>query len=575
MPNGHVWFWTFWHWSREGVADGALLRSPLHGIAGHWDEWFRHEASPADRRAVEAAGRSRAGQRAFAAWLARRWAPEAARGGERPPVRFVLAQLAQVPPFDGWAAFAPYRAGYGRSGVSAIVLTAGSRGEAADVRDLEAVLLPRDRDPAAPSVVAEGFETDPLELDAARRAALSALGGAGLMRLLARWAAWGARPYPAPVRALCLAGWAAVAALLLRLTLGPEPGAALRPACAALLALWAALVLGAVGSVGAQAVSAWRVGRGWQARLAAGEVRLRMRDGLTLQGGSAGLAFCLGAVRAAADVRPRVRATSYVWRRVIGGLSGGARAWAATGVVAAGGRVEPVALGPKLRAALLHGHVRHLLAPAQRGATRRATAAVGEALAAHAPAAQAPAPRAAHGAPAGTAGVRLGFAASPDRLRTHPCGHVAHALMAVGGLASPGQLATNVMATAVSAAVLLALPDLRDLVAPPPAPAVVGPASPSQYALWVGLATTRPAAFSVVLESDFWANRRASVVGAGGGPPPRAELRLTRATRDAQRDVQDGVVWVERRRHLLGREFLPGERVGRYTLAYVSRVGGE
>ena len=43
-----VWFWTFWHWSKESFRHGSLLRSPLHGIGSHWDEWFRHEASERD-----------------------------------------------------------------------------------------------------------------------------------------------------------------------------------------------------------------------------------------------------------------------------------------------------------------------------------------------------------------------------------------------------------------------------------------------------------------------------------------------------------------------------------------------
>ena len=33
-----VWFWTFWHWSKESYRSGSLLRSPLHGIGSHWDE---------------------------------------------------------------------------------------------------------------------------------------------------------------------------------------------------------------------------------------------------------------------------------------------------------------------------------------------------------------------------------------------------------------------------------------------------------------------------------------------------------------------------------------------------------
>ena len=47
-----VWFWTFWHWSKENFRGGSLLRSPLHGVGSHWDEWFCHEVSESDLRAA-------------------------------------------------------------------------------------------------------------------------------------------------------------------------------------------------------------------------------------------------------------------------------------------------------------------------------------------------------------------------------------------------------------------------------------------------------------------------------------------------------------------------------------------
>ena len=36
--------------------------------------------------------------------------------------------------------------------------------------------------------------------------------------------------------------------------------------------------------------------------------------------------------------------------------------------------------------------------------------------------------------------------------------------------------------------------------------------------------------------------------------------------------IEDGTVWVERRRRFLTREFAPGERVGRYSLSYLTRL---
>src|SRR5262245_48757674 len=117
-----VWFWTFWHWSKESFRAGRLLRDPLLGIAGHWDEWFRHQASQDDRDAIEDAGRTARGQREFIVWLRRHWSREAVGRESRMAPRFVLRQLAQVPPFSEWPALAAYRETYGAGGVNAIVL---------------------------------------------------------------------------------------------------------------------------------------------------------------------------------------------------------------------------------------------------------------------------------------------------------------------------------------------------------------------------------------------------------------------------------------------------------------------
>jgi hypothetical protein len=118
---------------------------------------------------------------------------------------------------------------------------------------------------------------------------------------------------------------------------------------------------------------------------------------------------------------------------------------------------------------------------------------------------------------------------------------------------------------------LAASPDLRGILRPPPAP-MVAPLSLSPYQLQVGLDTDWPRDFAVVLESDFWANRRATVSAAGN--MPRVELRLSRLARQRSHDVDDGILWVERRRRFLTREFLEGERVGRFPLASLIQSAG-
>jgi hypothetical protein len=559
-----IWFWTFWHWSKESFEAGALLRSPLHGIGSHWDEWFRHEASPSDRHAIEVAGRTKRDQRQFVSWLVRRWTREAEWRGTRPPARFVLAQLASVAPFDHWLALEKYRETYGVSGVSAIVVAEDSVGDATDVRVVEAIALPADADAAAGAILTEGFDADPETLTSARKAASSLLAGHGLSVFLALWLAAGRRPYPRALRVLLTLGWVAAAGLIVRLLVGSDPGVRLLLYDGLLLGVWTALAGTALVASGAVTLSAWRLGRRWNRELAASQIRLRMNGGLRLQGGSAEVPFCLNTLLALHRAHAGAGSESWLWREFFQKLRTDASSWAGTGVIAPGGRVEPVVIEPKLRAAIRHGSIAHLLTPRQREASHRSVERVmAEGRARATRTVDVPA------AP----GIRVGFAAELPRLRTYRCRHVAQAVMAIGDFTSMRQMAVNALAVAVSLVMLVALPDVWSILHPPPAPVVVGPSSASPYLLWVSLATNSPDDFTVLLESNFWANRRGEVAWHGGpNASVRAELALNRLGRQRTPDQEDGTVWVERRRKFLGREYMPGERVCRYSLAYIARL---
>jgi hypothetical protein len=79
-----------------------------------------------------------------------------------------------------------------------------------------------------------------------------------------------------------------------------------------------------------------------------------------------------------------------------------------------------------------------------------------------------------------------------------------------------------------------------------------------------------------VLDSGYWSNRRSDVRQRGGAAPSvRAEIQLYRLAGVTAAREEDGVVWIERRRRFLTREFLPGERVGRYSIPYLTRLGHE
>lgn len=559
-----VWFWTFWHWSRESHRDGSLLRTPLEGMASHWDEWYRHEASVDDLASIEALGGSESSQRQFVRWIMRHWFRETEWRYNRLVARFVLTQLALVPPFNGWRAFSRLAGSGGLGGVSAVVLAEGSEGSAGDVRQIEPFLLPAG---TGSPIVADGFQAEPADLETPHQAAASLLSGKGFLCFLALWCFGGRRPYPIWLKGLLGLAWLAVGAMILRLLYGPEPGEGLRGTAQSLLLLWSGLLLAGLGQAAWQGVRGWLAGRRWSACLKDGQVRLRMAGGLTLKGGSAGLAYCLNVLLSLYRSRPQAARRAWLWQNIFRRLDCVSSSWAATGVVSATGWVRPVVLEPKLRACFRKEGVHGLFTPRQSGAAPRALDRVAESLNS----------RLKDGSP-GTNEVtapRLGFAADAHGLRVHRCLHAAQSLLVLGGLSSVWQCVVSLLAFVITTVMVMALPDLMRVLWPPPAPAVVGPSSSSPFYLWVNLDTRTPERFQVVLESGFWANRSVQVNRpSAANAPARAEIRLLRLPHPSQHE-DDASIWVERRYRFLSREFALGERVGRYSLPYLANLGHE
>jgi hypothetical protein len=234
-------------------------------------------------------------------------------------------------------------------------------------------------------------------------------------------------------------------------------------------------------------------------------------------------------------------------------------------VVTSVGFLKPVVLEAKLRACLQQAGIKHILTPNQREASRGAVARLISATAATILKPEPDVPT--------TARVQLGFAAEQRRLVGHRCRHVAQALMTLGGFNSGWQSAVNVVAVATSCVILVALQDLQCILLPPRAPDVVTPSSSSPYYLWVSLDTKHPDYFEIVLESKYWSNRRTKVARySGANASVRAEILLHRLTGQITQDGEDGTIWIERRRRFLTREYASGERVGRYSVAYLNRL---
>ena len=555
-----VWFWGFWHWCHESHRDGALLRGPLEGIGSHWDEWYRHVASPSDREAIGETGRTLERQRQFLKWLIRRWGEELERRGNRLAPRYVVGQLARQEPFLHWEAFARYRTAYGVPGIAAIVLGENSRGEASDVREVEAIAFSRESGDTGARLVAEGFEPDGTEFTTVQHAISSLLSGPGLFGMFGLWLLTGRRPGSAVKRAIAGGAWVLLAAMLVTLLFGPDPGTFLVPAVGVMLGAWVVLAAHGAWVAGREGWSAWRLGASVAQFFESSHVRLRMKGGLYLRGASAGFAFCLNTLLALFRATPDLGKCSWIWKQSMENLRRDGIHWAATGVLTSDGWLKPVVLGAKLRACARRRELRHVLTPRQ---------------VALAPGLMEPAANAAtaDGVHTGNAAMKLGYAATTGQLRVHRCRHLAQAILSLGGLTSRWQVATNVLAIAVSVAMVAALPDIVRLLFPPRAPMVVGPVSTSPYWMWVSLDTDQPKAFRVRLESDYWANRVANVSYHGGSSyPPRAEIQVNRLPTTFTRKENEGVVWVERRRTFMGREFFIGERIGCFQVAQLSRM---
>ncbi|HEV2693261.1 MAG TPA: hypothetical protein VG347_10235 [Verrucomicrobiae bacterium] len=559
-----VWFWTFWHWSKESHRIGTLLHSPLHEIGTHWDEWFRHEASDADREAIAKTGQSEFTQRQFIAWFCKKWAREAEWRKNRTIPKFVLGQLSLVPPFNGWAAFEKHRIQAGLGGVSAIVLAPESSGEPADVRPVAAVALNKDGANAESKVLPYNFNAERSELEAARNAATSMLKGKGLLLFLALWIFVGKRPYSSWLKTILETGWVGMGAMVLYLLTGPDPDEMLVPIIAVLTGLWSVFALLGLTTAVWQGGQAWRAGGHWSAELEQCQIRLNLRDPLTLKGSSAGSAFCLNSLLAVYRAWPATARRSWLWQRIFRRLNAEAGSWAATGLVTPDGFIKPVMLEPKIRACRQHDEITHIITPHQR-----------EALGA----AKKDQPKPSN--PIGgienvlkdSAMAPPGFAAEKLGLQIHPCRHIAQTFLAIGDLFSRRQILVNVVAVMVTAVMMAAAPDVREILFPSPPPKAVAPSSPSPYYLWVSLDTKHPKYFEVVLQSGFWADRRAKVQSYGSANgSTRAEISLFKLARARSDNTSDGTVWIERRSYFLTREFMSSERIGRYSLLYLNSL---
>jgi hypothetical protein len=168
----------------------------------------------------------------------------------------------------------------------------------------------------------------------------------------------------------------------------------------------------------------------------------------------------------------------------------------------------------------------------------------------------------------------LGYATGFIPLRLHRCSRAEAAFFAISGLSSIWQLTLNVMAIVVSVVVVATARDLRCILIPPPAPVPVAGSLAGTDTLHVTLETAHAKYFRAALESDVWINRRIAFSVARGAPATaRLQVSLVRTAGQSSAKTDDGTVWMERRYLFWGRQFRMSEKVGRYSVSYLSRLG--
>lgn len=543
MDARYHWFWSFWHWCREGHRTGMLLESPLEDLGSHWEEWYTHEAGDNEKAAIEAIAEDPQLQTGFIAWLEAVWQQEAFETTNHLVVPYVLGELHGLAPFSDWRALKAGALLPRELGVAAVVLAEGSQGEASDVRPLETLVLSERGRTRQGRSITKGFHIPPAELEHVRSAVESLFVGPARRRLFFRWWLTLSDEDRSWRGWLEGCGWACVAGGVLLLLYGPDPGALLPGLALGLVSVWLYLVVAALFRV----VRSWRrfsaAGRELADRLRTATIHFGMECALTVKGGSAGLAFGLGVLRAIGRAWPDVAGKSLVWMHFLGALQGTSSRWAATGVLTAEGALKPVQLGCKSDACARKETITDLLVP-----------------------------RSGIEEPKSLRGDKEGQV----KVRVHRCSDLVDALTNVGRLKFGAGAVRLAFTATISLTVLAGLGDLVRIIFPPAEPAVTSPASPHPYSLWVTLDTSSPRFFQVVLESNVWANRRVDVKAHDSAPASvRAEIRLLRRTDIPGRDLEEGLVWIERRPCFLFREFEPGERVGRYTLSYINRLRHE
>jgi hypothetical protein len=558
-----VWFWNFWHWSRESFRVEILLRDPLHGFAGNWLAWHSRAAGPDDLAAIDTIGHDERAQRAFIRWIVQRWAIEADPAGNRILARFIITQLAAIAPFTEWRVFGKYRTGYGCASVSAVVLAQGSDGEEDDVREVEALVLPDFSSGCGPKIICEGFQADEGELGAARDAAILLLGGKNLAKLFMTWVLFSERPRPRLLARIRALGWLSVAGLICFLRFGPDPGDYLKSVAAALVTLFIGLAGMGVVSGAIEALRLRREGKVLGVALGAGRVRLRMSGGLIVKGGSAGLAFSLNILLAVRRAHPGRRRQSSIWQSLFHQLRHNGTCWAATGVIGPHGGVTTVVLEPKLRACLQTGRLQNILTPHQSEAHPEILSKVYLLLQRMKPTAG-----------DGLVHRRIGYATGrTPPLQLHRCNHLIDAVRAITASTSRFQVIFSAVTVVCTLLLAIASKDLVFLFIPPPPPEITTLSSPADRSLRLRIDTRHSDYYGLVLESEYWVNRNAEVQrGEGTIPSAIADIPLVRASQAVVGHERDGTIWLERRARFLGRDFQQRDRVNHFTLSSLTPI---
>jgi len=543
--------------------------TPLLRVQPIWEYWWKKNTRQREEIKRIVASMSENEQESFVKWVEDWIGPRFPWRNEqcgrlvnehprREAGRLVLVQLAQIPLFESWACLKPYRL-ENLKGINAIILQSKDGGQSDDVKPLIVLLIPKEAgDPNYAKPNMNVSDVALLAMEKSRNAALSLLSGVGLLLLLMLWGLLGRKPRRWWI--LHGIGWTVVASIFSFLLISPAAfvvDAILVPMLWTLVAVTGLLVLYGFWSNFREVLLAWK----WTRLLRQSQLCLlvggaQTKNHIEVDGPSFGVALCLSILLALHEECPATAEGSWLWWQIFEQLVKRLLDLVATGEVTNRGWLKPV------------GRMEHKIEALCDQIEHKTEASCDQSAITVFTPVQKEVPRTRVVQRPNTAmslSTCVGQAAGVSELRLHRCYHIAHVLLAMGGLINAFAATRNIVVALLLVVIAVASPDIFWLLYPPPDPEWVfgkcgfGNLPEPDHSgdlLRLYFETDHPTHFGVYFNSRYWANREKQLDRAKEPHYGDAMIELVKLD-DSQDSHYDGEIQLIRYRKFLFRPLPP------------------